>query len=363
MRAALISLGSVSSEWVEKAMKKYFQVVDNIDIREIEADLGAKGMVVLHNGQSLKKYDCVLAKGSFRYVSLLRAISTALEGKCYMPIKADAFTIGHDKILTQLILQQNNIPMPTTYLSSSANAAKKLLAKLNFPIIMKFPQGTGGKGVMFSDSFAAASSMLDALTALKQPFLIQEYVETEGADIRAIVVGDKVVASMKRKAEKGETRANIHAGGKGEQCVLDTHTKKIAVNTAKAIGAEICAVDILESNRGPLVIEVNLSPGLQGITGATNIDVADKIAKHLYSRTKELTEKGKKEHASKIFEDLGILKEGKGESEILSSLDFRGERILLPEFVTKVSKFNEKDNFVIKAQEGKIQIQKMDIKE
>ena len=87
---------------------------------------------------------------------------------------------------------------------------------MKYPIVLKFPHGTQGKGVMFAESFAAASSMLDALIALKQPFLIQEYIETGGVDVRAFVVGDKVVASMKRKAVRGEMRANIHAGGTGE---------------------------------------------------------------------------------------------------------------------------------------------------
>src|SRR3989338_1212755 len=101
--------------------------------------------------------------------------------------------------------------------------------------------------VLCSLSLSAASSMLDAIDTLRQPFLIQQYIETEGSDIRAIVIGDKVAASMKRKAVMGEKRANIHAGGKGEPIVLDEHTKKIAVNAAKSIGAEICAVDILET--------------------------------------------------------------------------------------------------------------------
>jgi len=237
-----MSMGSKSSIMTLAAMKKYFDAVDDINIKNMEVMLGRKELSILYNGKPLQKYDCIYAKGSFRYAPLLRSITTAFYDTTYMPIKPNTFTIGHDKLLTQLALQYYKVPMPDTFVVSSVEAAKKILGEVHYPIIMKFPHGTQGKGVMFAESFAAASSMLDAIETLKQPFLIQEYVETEGSDIRAFVVGDKVVASYKRKAAAGEKRANIHAGGKGEVFVMDAHTKKIAVDTAKSIGAEICAV-------------------------------------------------------------------------------------------------------------------------
>ena len=165
---------------------------------------------------------------------------------------------------------------------------------------------------------------------------------------------------MKRKAVVGEKRANIHAGGKGEPIVLDEHTKKIAVNTAKSIGAEICAVDILETVKGPAVIEANLSPGLQGITSVTKIDVADKIARFLYDKAKEFAERGKSSETIKLFADIGVTVPGKEDSEqqIITNLDFRSEKILLPKIVSSISKFNEKDEVVIKAQKGKISLEK-----
>ena len=110
---------------------------------------------------------------------------------------------------------------------------------VHYPIILKFPQGTHGKGVMVADSYAAASSVLDALDSLNQPALIQEYVETNGIDYRAFVIGDKVVASMKRVAQKDEKRANVHAGGSAEAVVLDAKYKKIAVDTAKCLNLDI----------------------------------------------------------------------------------------------------------------------------
>ncbi len=358
MKSALISLGSKSSMWTIEAMKKYFEVVDDINLRGIEVNLSLGKSEILYNGEPLKKYDCVYIKGSFRYAQTLRAITGGLYARAYLPIRAGAFTIGHDKLLTQLALQRHKIPMPTTYLTSSPRAAKKILEKVKYPIIFKFPSGTGGKGTMYAESFAAASSFMDALETLRQPFLIQEYIETGGEDIRVIVVGDEVVASMKRKAVAGEKRANIHAGGEGKPFTLDPSSKKIMVEAAKSVGAEICAIDALESIRGLLIIEINLSPGLQGITCATGIDVADKIAKFLYEKTKIFVERETKEGASKIIKEVTIDKEVK-EQQIVTNLDLRGERILLPKLITAIGKFNDKDEFIISVSKNKLNIEKI----
>ncbi len=357
MKAAVMSLGSKSSMMIIEAMESYFDSVDNIDLRDVEVNLGAGKLNVLYEGNAMPRYSCIYARGSFRYAPLLRSVTRTLYRNSYMPIKPETFTLGHDKLLTQLALQHFNIPMPTTYLASSARAAKKVLNVVNYPIVLKFPHGTQGKGVMFAESYAAASSMLDALFALKQPFLIQEYIETGGVDIRAFVIGDRVVASMKRKAVRGEMRANIHAGGTGEACVLDQNTKRIAVDTAESIGAEICAVDILEGPKGPVVIEANLSPGLQGITKATSINIADKIAKYLFEKSEIFSARDRDEATTKIFEDLGM--SGEIAQQIITNLDFRGGRILLPKIVTGIAQFGEKDEVVLKIEKGKLIVEKI----
>lgn len=357
MKAAIISLGSKSSKWTAEAMLKHFDEVDALNLKEIEINISGRKSEVLYQGVPIKKYDCIFAKGSFRYAPLLRSLTTLLNKEAYMPLSASAFTIGHDKLLTHLRLQQHHIPMPTTYLSATTEAAKKILEKVNYPIIMKFPQGTQGKGVLVADSFASASSMLDALSALNQPFIIQEYIETGGTDIRAFVVGDKVVAAMKRKADVKEVRSNIHAGGIGEQVELNSLTKKIAVDTARAIGADMCGVDIMESAKGPLVIEINLSPGLQGIYKTTNIDVAGEIAKFLKEKTVSKLEEQKTNRTAQMMKDLDIEKS----KEIIGSLDFRGTRILLPEVITKIAGLKETDDVQINAEKNKIVIKKFEV--
>ena len=354
MKAALISLGSESSKWTLKAMKKYFQHVDDLDIRKMEVAMTKRGLDALFEGVPVQGYDCIYAKGSFRYRALLRSITSALYSKYYMPVSAAAFSTGHNKLSTQLELQKNNVPMPNTYFAATPRAARNILARVNYPIVMKFPEGTQGKGVMFSDSFASASSLLDALNVMNQPFIIQEYIETEGSDIRAIVVGEQVVASMRRIALKGEVRSNIHAGGRGEPVSLDFQARKIAVQAAKAIGADICGVDILESVTGPLVIEVNLSPGLKGVTQATGIDVADKIAAYLYNQTKLRADASKKKGATKIMRQI----EPEQLKEFITTLSFRGNRILLPETANNLAKFKDDEEVTIHAEKGKIEIRK-----
>ena len=346
MKAALISLGSTSSKWIGDELKKHFDTVDNLDITDLEVALGGKSGQVLYKGKPLGKYDCVYARGSFRYAVLLRAITTLLHREAYMPLRPASFTIGHDKILTHLKFQEFNVPQPTTFVATNAESGKKSVKNLNFPVIMKTPSGTHGKGVLVADSEESANSMIDALSLLRQPFLIQQYIETEGKDFRCLVVGGEVVAAMRRVAAKGESRANIHSGGKGEKIELDEKTKKAAVLAAKSCGLDICAVDILPSVKGPLVLEVNLSPGLQGITRVTGVNVAGIIAQFLFDKTVVLRSRESKE----------MIMELEPEQEVHGPLDFRGNRILLSEVVSDASKIGENDEVVVKARKGRIEI-------
>jgi ribosomal protein S6--L-glutamate ligase len=355
MKGAVVSLGSTSSEMVVESMKKYFDEVDMIQLRNIEVRLG-KESGIFYEGKLLEHYDCVYVKGSFRFANLLRSISALLEGKVpYMPLPASSFTTVHNKLLTHLALEQQNIPMPRTYISSTIEEAKILLKRVHYPIVMKFPEGTQGKGVMFADSQSSAASLLDALGALNQPFIIQEYVETNGEDIRAIVVGDKVVASMKRVAQKGEKRANTHSGGEPKAILLSHESSKIAVKTAKALGADVCGVDILESPRGPLVIEANISPGLQGIQSVSTINIADEIAKFFARKTEEMVHGKKKEKAKEVMSEISL--DGNESQKIISSLTFRGDRIILPVIANKIAKFHDDKEFALTLRKGKIEIE------
>lgn len=358
MKAAVISLGGTSSKLVAEAMRKYFDEVDELNIREIEVTLESKELEVLYQGRKIESYDCVYMRGSFRYVSIMRSLATALRAHgVYLPIAPEAISLAHDKFLSQLVLQENKIPMPSVYMAPTGPAAKNLLEKINYPVVIKIPHGTQGKGVMFADNYAAAAALIDALSVLNHPFILQEFIETGGTDLRAIVVGDKVVAAMRRKADIRDLRANLHAGGEGEPVELDARTKQVAIKTAKAVNAEICGVDILESPTGPKVLEVNVSPGLKGIIKVTGMNIPDKIAKFLYERTKAIKEGTAKEGTKEIFHKLDIEKIEEVQ-EIITGLDFRGSRILLPDVLTKITKFKDGDEFILRVKKGEVTIKK-----
>ena len=353
MKAAVISLGSTSSLMVVEALEKYFEQVDIIQLRDIEMSLG-RNSSLLYQGNSLPDYDCIYPKGSFRYAHLLQSIVSKLKKTTpYIPFAPHTFSVAHNKLLTHLVMQQHDIPQPITYVSPNSDSAKNLLRRVNYPIVMKFPEGTQGKGVMFADSYSSASSLLDALGALNQPFIIQEFIETGGTDIRALVVGDRVVASMRRTATTEEKRANLHAGGTGEYYDLDRVGRKIAIDTAKALNADICGVDILDGPMGPQVIEANVSPGLQGLAQISSLDVADEIARFLYKKTKSVVHKDNKVEAAGIMNNISL----ENNNQIISNLSFRGERILLPEMITKLTLFDESKEYSIKAGKGKLEIE------
>ncbi|HDP73717.1 MAG TPA: RimK family alpha-L-glutamate ligase [Candidatus Woesearchaeota archaeon] len=341
MKCAVISLGSTSSEWACKELGKFFDSVDSLNIKELQVSLDREGWKVFYEGKEIvTKYDAVFLKGSFRYAVTLRALAHAFAESSYMPLRPESFDIGHDKILTHLVLQKWGVAMPKTYLFSKVASAKKFVETSDYPLIVKIPNGTQGKGVIYLDSLATATSILDTLSHLKQPFFIQEYIESSGVDYRLLVIGDEVYG-YKRVAKKGEKRANIHAGATTEKLEISTELKSLAVRTVRAINADICAVDVIPSTRGSLVIEVNLSPGLQGITKATGINIASRLAEYIYKKSILFKEQSKKDQPN-VLTDLGIDLSDKTNEEkgkVISELEFKGDRILLPGFVSKIGKF------------------------
>lgn len=363
MKAAIISLNSTSSRMIKEAMENYFESVDMLHIKKFEVLMKAGSMQILYEGREMDKYDCILARGSFKYAQILHAISKTLNKKCYMPMSPESFLIGHDKFLSQIAFNTQNIPMPIAYYASSDQATKRTLDNIRYPIVMKMPSGTHGKGVMFADSPESAKSILDAMGALKQPFIIQEFIDNGGSDIRAIVVGDKVVASMKRESVSGENRSNIHAGGKGSPIELDEATKDICVRTSQALGCDISAIDVMMSPKGPLVLELNLSPGLQGITNSTKVNVADHMAKFLFEKSRDIKTGATKKETKALFKELGLSENEKknGMHEMISSLDMRGKRVLLPESVTKLGILNDRDEYMIKVGKNKVTLEKFDL--
>lgn len=313
MKIGIISLGGKSSKAVAEECKKYFDEVEELNLRHFDIRLAHGETIVTYDGKEIQNFDCLYIRGSHRYAFLQRAIAQQFYKEVYVPIKPKAFNIGHDKFLTSLVLQEHNVTVPKTYYASNTQAASRILEEVvTYPIILKVQSGTHGKGVLIAENERTAKGILDMLEALKQPFIIQEFVQTENtSDIRVVVAGKKVIASYRRVACDGEFRANVHSGGTRESHELTKEQEKLAIASAKSIGADICGVDILNSKE-PSVIEINLSPSLHAIHEVTGIKASWEIAKELYNETvrfqqqkeKKLKEKIKKKHEKHETKEL-----------------------------------------------------------
>jgi len=190
-----------------------------------------------------------------------------------------SITRSRDKLRAHQLLARKNVGIPVTSYAHSANATKDLIASVGgAPLIVKVTESTQGKGVLLAETTKAAESLIGAFLDLHADFLVQEFIaESAGSDLRCFVIGDKVVAAMKRQGPEGDFRSNLHRGGSAEMVKIRPEERAMAVCAAKVLGLKVAGVDLVRSNRGPLVLEVNSSPGLKGIERATGKNVANNI--------------------------------------------------------------------------------------
>ncbi|WP_319581678.1 30S ribosomal protein S6--L-glutamate ligase [uncultured Pseudodesulfovibrio sp.] len=199
-----------------------------------------------------------------------------------------AITRSRDKLRSLQLLSRKGIGLPVTGFASSTKFTGDLIDVVGgAPLVVKLLEGTQGIGVVLAETRHAAESVIQAFQGLNANILVQEYIkESKGSDIRCLVVGGKVVAAMRRTAGKGEFRSNIHRGGTAEPVKITPEERSTAVRAARIMGLNVCGVDLLRSNHGPVVMEVNSSPGLEGIEKATGIDIADKIIEFIEKNAK-----------------------------------------------------------------------------
>jgi len=190
---------------------------------------------------------------------------------------------SRDKLRSLQILSKNGVDMPKTVFASNKSSVKDVIALSGgAPLVLKILEGTQGVGVVLVDSAKAAKSVLDAFYGMDVNLLVQEYIEEAGgADIRVFIVDGKIIGAMKRQGAEGDFRSNLHQGGRATAHKLTKREKETALAAAKAMGLGICGVDMIPSSRGPLVMEVNSSPGLEGIEKSTKIDIAGKIMEYV----------------------------------------------------------------------------------
>ena len=194
-----------------------------------------------------------------------------------------AIARSRDKLRSLQVLSKNDVDMPKTVFASNKSSAKDVIALSGgAPLVLKILEGTQGVGVVLVDSEKAAKSVLDAFYGMDVNLLVQEFIEEAGgADIRALVVGGEVVGAMKRQGAEGDFRSNLHQGGSATSYKLNRKEKSTALAAAKAMGLGVCGVDMIPSSRGPLVMEVNSSPGLEGIEKSTQLDIAGKVMDYI----------------------------------------------------------------------------------
>lgn len=239
---------------------------------------------IIYNGEELATPDFIIPRIGATYTNYGATVIRQFE---VMGVKtavaSEALINSRNKFQCLQMLSMSGVKMPKTGFSSGSNSAKQLIDYVGgAPIIIKLLEGTHGLGVLLQDTEEGAKSVLDAFAQLGARVMVQEFIkESAGVDIRAIVAGGKVVAAMKRTAQDGEFRSNIHRGGVGEMVVLTPEQEETAVRSANVIGLGIVGVDMLISEKGAMVIEVNSSPGIEGIEGYTRLDVAKEFIKYV----------------------------------------------------------------------------------
>jgi ribosomal protein S6--L-glutamate ligase len=235
-------------------------------------------------GKKLEKIDYVIPRlkpsMTFYGTSIVRQFEV-MGIKCLNG--SQEITKSRDKLHTLQILSQHNIGAPVTSFANSSYDTKDLIKLVGgTPLVVKLLEGTKGVGVVLAETNKAAESVINAFRSLKADVLVQHYVkESKGCDLRCFVIGNEVVASMERIAQEGEFRANIHLGATARAVEITEEERSLAIRAAQIIGLEVAGVDMVRSNSGPKLLEINSSPGLEGIEKATGIDIAGKMIEHL----------------------------------------------------------------------------------
>lgn len=240
-------------------------------------------------GAALEYFDAVIprigASNTFYGTAVLRHLETM---GIYTLNESLAIARSRDKFRSLQLLARKSIPMPRTGFAQSPDNTEDLIRMVGgAPLVIKLLEGTQGKGVILADSHQSAVSIINAFKEMNANILVQEFIqESRGTDIRCLVVGDKVIAAIKRQAKEGEFRANVHQGGQAMKVKLSSDERRIAVAAAKTMGLKVAGVDLVRSNQGPLVLEINSSPGLEGVERATQINIAGKIIQFIEKHAK-----------------------------------------------------------------------------
>jgi len=286
MKIAILSRKAslYSTSRLKEAGAKRGHTMEVIDYLRCYMNITSHKPVVIFQGQPLDDYDAVIprigASQTFYGTAVVRQFEMM---GVFSANESQSISRSRDKLRCLQLLAREGIGLPVTGFANSTKDVSGVIKIVGgAPLVIKLLEGTQGIGVVLAETEKAAESVIEAFRRLDASILVQEYIkEAGGADLRAFVVGGRVVAAMMRRGAPGDFRSNLHRGGTAEKIRLTPEERSTAVRAAKTMGLRIAGVDMLRSNHGPVVMEVNSSPGLEGIESATGVDVADAIVQFL----------------------------------------------------------------------------------
>lgn len=298
MKIAILSRNAKlysTARLVEAAVQRGHEavVLDHLKCTMVNAQHRPK---MFYKGQEIVGIDAVIPRIGSSVTFYGTAVVRQFEMmKTFSVNSSVAITRSRDKLRSLQIFSRHDIGIPTTVFANHPKDIDNLLRQVGGPpVVIKLLEGTQGIGVVLAETQKAAKSVIEAFYGLDASFLVQEFIEeAKGADIRCFVVGGRVVGAMRRQGLEGEFRSNLHRGGKAEVIKISRDERHAALLAAKAMGLNVAGVDLLQSRRGPLILEVNSSPGLQGIETATQIDIAGKIIEFIESKFRQGYKKDK----------------------------------------------------------------------
>ena len=286
MKIAILSQDAAlySTKRLKEAGEKQGHDVKVINYLRCYMNITSHRPSIVYNGKPLEDFDAIIprigASKTFYGTAVVRQFEVM---GVFSTNESQAISRSRDKLRSLQILARDGIGLPVTGFAHATQDIDGLIETVGgAPLVIKLLEGTQGIGVVLAETYQAAKSVIEAFRGLDANILVQEFIaEAKGSDLRCLVVGGKVIASMKRQGAEGEFRSNLHRGGKAENIKLTPEERSTAVRAAKAMGLRVAGVDLLRSNHGPVVMEVNSSPGLEGIEKTTGVDVAGKIIEYI----------------------------------------------------------------------------------
>lgn len=292
MKIAILSQNSAlySTRRLREAGEERGHDMRVIDYLRCYMNITSKKPTIVYKGKPLENFDAIIprigASKTFYGTAVVRQFEVM---DVFSPNESQAISRSRDKLRSMQILAREGVGLPVTGFAHATQDIDGLIETVGgAPLVIKLLEGTQGIGVVLAENYQAAKSVIEAFRGLDANILVQEFIkEAGGADLRCFVVGDRVIAAMKRQGAAGEFRSNLHRGGNAVKIDLSPEEQETALRAAKAMGLKVAGVDLLRSNHGPVVMEVNSSPGLEGIEKATNIDVAGKIIEFIAKNAAE----------------------------------------------------------------------------